>query len=172
MVNKALFSSKRTDWSTPQWLFDALDREFKFVIDAAANKKNAKCKHFFSPEENALTLAWDYEVRRRKLQGAIFCNPPYGRRDMLSWLGCGVMTAIAGVTVVYLLPARIDRPWFHQYVMEFAAEVRILEGRLRFEGAKHDAPFPSIVVPFLPGCYNAGAPVFSSIKCGPGHRTP
>ena len=38
----------RIEYNTPQWLFDALNAEFKFTLDAAASKANAKCKRFYS----------------------------------------------------------------------------------------------------------------------------
>ena len=43
MNNKVMFSSAKDDWETPQALFDELDREFHFTLDAAASptKQNA-----------------------------------------------------------------------------------------------------------------------------------
>lgn len=38
----ACFSRKSDEWSTPQALFDALDREFSFTLDAAATRVNRK----------------------------------------------------------------------------------------------------------------------------------
>jgi len=42
-LNPALFSSERGDWETPQNIFDALNEEFHFTLDAAADINNAKC---------------------------------------------------------------------------------------------------------------------------------
>lgn len=52
--------------------------------------------------------------------------------------------------VVCLLPSRTDTRWWHNYVMR-AAEIRFVEGRLKFGGASSGAPFPSAVVVFRPG---------------------
>lgn len=49
------------------------------------------------------------------------------------------------MTVVALLPARTDTRWWHDCVMK-AKEIRFIKGRLRFDGHKHNAPFPSAVV--------------------------
>ena len=49
--------------------------------------------------------------------------------------------------VVCLIPARTDTKWFHEYIYQ-KAEVRFVRGRLKFGGAKHSAPFPSMVVIF------------------------
>lgn len=53
--------------------FDELDLEFHFVLDAAANEKSAKCKDFFTPEQDGLLQNWE------RSDGVVFCNPPYGR---------------------------------------------------------------------------------------------
>lgn len=156
MNTDALFSSARADWETPQALFDVLDAEFRFTVDAAATAANTKvrrecmsmyahrhgcppmCKGYFTPEDDALTQPW---------WGTVFCNPPYGRAvaDFIRHGACEA--AACRSTVVFLVPARTDTAWWHEYVMH-ATEVRLLPGRLRFGGAAHGAPFPSAVVVF------------------------
>ena len=44
----AIYSSNRMNWETPQELFDELDREFHFTLDAASSDDNAKCIHHFT----------------------------------------------------------------------------------------------------------------------------
>ena len=44
--------------------------------------------------------------------------------------------------------SRTDTRWWHGYVMR--GEVRFLQGRIRFEGGKHCAPFPSAFAIFRP----------------------
>ena len=44
---KAIMTSDKQDWETPQELFDNLNNEFDFELDAFESDKNAKCKHFF-----------------------------------------------------------------------------------------------------------------------------
>ena len=44
----------RIEYNTPQWLFDALNVEFGFTVDAAAAKDNAKCKRYWSAEDDGL----------------------------------------------------------------------------------------------------------------------
>lgn len=54
----AMFSSQTDMWETPQPLFDELDREFHFTLDACAVRENAKCRHYFTPEEDGLKQDW------------------------------------------------------------------------------------------------------------------
>ena len=77
--------------------------------------------------------------------GVTFCNPPYGKQ-IKKWVKKGYEEAMAGSTVVMILPARTDTEWFHKYCLK--GEIRFLKGRLRFKGAQYNAPFPSMVVVF------------------------
>lgn|GEM_PF-5656189 len=52
--------------------------------------------------------------------------------------------AKAGIDLAVLVPGRTDTRWMHQYCAPW--EVRFLRGRVRFEGHKGPAPFPSAVV--------------------------
>ena len=56
MINQALFSSDKTDWCTPQQFFN---KEFHFVLDAAATYKTSKCEKCFTPKEDGLSQSWD-----------------------------------------------------------------------------------------------------------------
>ena len=140
MLNKGLFTSKTGEWETPKWLFDELDKEFNFEIDVCATKENAKCKRFFTKEDNAWRKEW---------ANVNWMNPPYGR-DIKTWVRKAFMHSTKfGKTTVALLPARTDTEWFHDYIYN-KAEIRFLKGRLKFSGSKNSAPFPSMIVIFKP----------------------
>lgn len=140
MVNKALFSSGKSDWETPDWFFDALDNEFHFTLDACASMENRKCRVFYSIHQNAFRLQW---------RGVVYCNPPYSD-GIDRWLAKAKVSALENeATIVVLVPARTDtRAWFDH--VRFG-EVRFLKGRLKFKGAPTSAPFPSALVIFRPG---------------------
>lgn len=121
---------------TPQWLFDQLDAEFGFTLDAAASPGNAKCAAFYTSEDNGLCQPWG---------GTVWCNPPYGP-EVGHWVAKGYQSAMDGATVVMLLPASTDTHWFHDYCIK--GEVRFIRGRIKFEGQPHFAPFGSMVVVF------------------------
>ena len=79
----------------------------------------------------------------------MFLNPPYGR-ELGHWIEKACESAQEGATVVCLLPARTDTRWFHRFALPFASELRFFRGRIRFAGATHSAPFPSVLVVFRP----------------------
>lgn len=58
MVNDALFSSDKNFWETPQKLFDELDAEFHFTLDAAASDENHKCARYFTQSDDGLRQNW------------------------------------------------------------------------------------------------------------------
>ena len=77
--------------------------------------------------------------------GRTFVNPPYSQIE--TWIKKGYEESQQDKLVVFLIPSRTDTRWWHEYVMK-AAEIRFIKGRLKFEGGKHNAPFPSCVVIF------------------------
>jgi len=137
MINKGLFTSNKHDYSTPQDFFDKLNAEFHFTLDPCATAENAKCKRFFTPEQDGLAQWWN---------GNVFMNPPYGR-EIGRWMKKAYEECILChncTVVVCLVPARTDTAWWHDYAMK-ADEIRYVKGRLKFDG-KSPAPFPSAVV--------------------------
>jgi phage N-6-adenine-methyltransferase len=135
MVSKVLNSSKSVEWSTPQSLFDSLDRLFHFSLDPCATRENAKCKLFFTKEDDGLAQDWS-GLR-------VFCNPPYG--DQIGkWARKCFESSQAGALVVLLVPSRTDTVWFHEWV-QYKAEIHFMKGRQRFGDAKSNAPFPSLI---------------------------
>lgn len=134
---EVMFSGKSDLWETPQSLFDELNAEFGFQTDVCAISENTKCARFYTPEQDGLNQEWI---------GTVWCNPPYGKQ-IAKWVK---KAAESNATVVMLIPARTDAGWFHEYILG-KAEVRFLRGRLKFGGAKYNAPFPSMVVVFRNG---------------------
>jgi len=127
------FKSERTTWETPPDVFDKLDAEFGFTLDVCATADNAKCKRYFTPDDDGLSQDWGRET--------CWMNPPYGR-EIGEWIRKAYES---NALVVALLPARTDTKWFHNYIYE-KASIRFIKGRIRFVGATSGAPFPSMVV--------------------------
>jgi phage N-6-adenine-methyltransferase len=133
-MNRVHFSSLREDWATPSELFAQLNAEFGFTLDAAASEHNAKAEQFYTEADDGLAQPWT---------GVVWCNPPYGR-EIHHWIEKAIRAAHQGATVVLLVPARTDSVWFQQ-LMRHADEIRLLAGRVTFEGATEPAPFPSAI---------------------------
>lgn len=149
MIAKALFTSAKDDWATPPDLFDQLNAEFHFTLDAAANHANHFCAGWFGPGspwcEDALEDGWRWELTPHS---RVWCNPPYGR-GIGRWVEKAIDEAMHGNLVVMLLPARTDTKWFH-LASDAGAEIRLIKGRLTFGGAPSAAPFPSALFIFRP----------------------
>ena len=58
-MDKILYSSNKTDWETPQKFLDELDKEFGFTLDVCALPENAKCKKYFTPDQDGLYRDWE-----------------------------------------------------------------------------------------------------------------
>lgn len=126
MVN-VHFSSQRLDWKTPEAIYGKLDAEFRFDHDP--------CPPDFTVD--GLTSSWGQSN---------FVNPPYGKA-LPHWVKKAYEEAQMGKTVVLLIPSRTDTRWWHDYCMK-ADDIRFIKGRLKFQGAKFNAPFPSAIVIF------------------------
>src|SRR5688572_2906267 len=99
-MNSVHYSSRSSEWPTPQWLFDALNREFEFTLDPASTHENAKCSKHYTQAEDGLAQDWSNEV--------VFLNPPYGK-EIGRWMRKALESADRdGATVVCLVPARSD----------------------------------------------------------------
>jgi phage N-6-adenine-methyltransferase len=137
-LNRGMFSSASGEWETPREFFDAVDSVFHFTLDVCAARANAKCKRYFTKEEDGLSLEW---------RGVCWMNPPYGREIAL-WVRKAYESSLVGGTVVVcLLPARTDTKWWHDCVIAHAESIRFIRGRLCFSG-RGPAPFPSALVVF------------------------
>lgn len=123
------FSSLRMDWQTPDAIYKALDDEFHFDYDPA-------------PPHYVI----DSLDPQNEWGNINFVNPPYGR-ELPRWIEKGYQQWQLSKTVVFLIPSRTDTRWWHDYCMK-ASEIRFIKGRLKFKGAKWNAPFPSAVVVF------------------------
>ena len=129
---KTLFSSEKHDWETPPELFERYNQIHKFTIDLAASHHNTKLPRFYTEQDNSLLQDWNGEVG--------WCNPPYNNIKQF------VKKAQESKgTFVFLLPARTDTTWFHDYVLG-KASIEFLSGRIKFVGSSNSAPFPSMVV--------------------------
>lgn len=150
MVDACMYSSAKEDWETPESVFKPLQEEFGCGLDVCADEANRKCFFFISKRQDALQVDWSQiriPIAKRSCKWSAWMNPPYGRQVTGKWVKKAYEESLKGVTVVCLLPSRTDTKWFHEYILD-KAEIRFIKGRIKFVGAKHPAPFPSMIVVF------------------------
>jgi hypothetical protein len=152
-VMRLLGSSQDENWTTPQGFFNALNKEFHFNSDAAASATNAKCSHFYTREDNALSKTWG---------GRVWLNPPYGRIMTPVFIRKAWEERNNCKVIVVLVPARTSTKWFRDYVWNSrtnqpypGVEVRF-PPRLQNDTRNHPSkperhwPFPSLIIIYRP----------------------
>lgn len=133
-----MFTAKQSNWATPHYIYSFLDRIFYFEHDLCADDSNAKSDSFITKRTDAFSVEWN---------GSCFMNPPYGKQ-IKNWVRKAYLEGSReGNTIVCLIPSRTDSSWWHDYVMK-SAEIWFIRKRIKFQGAKYNAPFPSCVVIF------------------------
>lgn len=145
-LSKTLFTSNSDEWRTPDNIFNYMQQNYQFTLDAAAAQENAKCPNYFTKQNSALENTWD---------GRVWCNPPYSRGMASKFVEKIHSEVILNKNAEFcwvLLPARTDTILWHKYIFSFAAEILFIKGRLKFLDetgkTKSCAPFPSALVLF------------------------
>lgn len=124
---KALFSKESDDWETPKNLLYTLQSKYGVMYDP--------CPVSF--EKDALKEDWETKN---------FINPPYSKIKEFVKKGTEELQKRACLNV-WLLPARTDTKWFHEYFYKKPnVEIEFIKGRLKFGKSKNSAPFPSMIV--------------------------
>lgn len=134
------FDSVRQDWETPIELFNTVNEEFNFTLDAAASEHNTKCNEYFTESDDSIKQSWGNHT--------VWLNPPYGKGYSLKqWVDKSFDASKKGATVVMLIPARTNTNWFHEVCLKYG-EVRFVKGRPKFGGADHGLPQPLCFIVF------------------------
>lgn len=147
------------DRRTPLPLFEQYNRMWGFTLDAAASHENKLVRTYCTldgtfiddrPAPEKLSdsdgLAYSWTGQR------VWINPPYGRGLLAPFIKKAYSEVRFGSceVVVALLPVRTEQAWFHDYVLN-KAQIEFLRGRVKYDGLSTGAPFPSMVVTWLPG---------------------
>jgi site-specific DNA-methyltransferase (adenine-specific) len=118
--------ASKQDWATPDYLYLALDDEFRFTIDLAAAPYNAKHSVFVSEEHDLFRYGNAALAGHRG-----FLNPPYAR--ISEFLGFCYAEKAHGLLSVCVLPASVNSSWFHAYAK--LGIVDFFKGRVSYEDA-------------------------------------
>ena len=144
----AFHSHKSIEWYTPPKVYQALDREFHFILDPFPVSYGSP------PAVDGLTIPWGQRN---------FVNPPYSLVGKA--LAKGYSESLLGNLSVFLIFVRSDTKAWRNYILDRPnVEVRFITGRLKFvssTGVKGAAPAPSAVVVMYPAGTQATRRVFS-----------
>jgi len=134
--------AKSTEWGTPDSIFVPLDEEFHFTLDAAATLENAKCRFYYNKSQDGSIQDWSGQT--------VWLNPPYNVPSLSDFTDKVIEETDRGVTTVMLVPVKTDQLWWHKLwslYLDFGnIEYRWIKGRVKFVGAEHSAPFPSVII--------------------------
>ena len=92
-------------YRTPQWLFNQLNAQFAFTVDAAATKEDSKCDVYFN---DGLNSSWDSH--------RVFCNPPFSQKA--AWMDkASYEVHLNNCPVcVMILPMCLDTKAFNEFI--------------------------------------------------------
>lgn len=137
-------------WSTPQELFNLLNDEFEFNLDACASDWNRKCLAYYDKEMDSLSIDWKYG-------SVVWMNPPYGRLAGEFIEKAYTQSRKQRCTVVCLVPANTETKWFQDYALK--GELRFIRGRVHYtdkKGKTGRPRFANVVVIFRPDGKGSG----------------
>ena len=134
LISSDLKDDMKNSWSTDQRVFDSINKEFNFDLDAAASDDNFKVGHYLTIKDDSLSVDWSkcsyiYHAKSKQVD-CVWINPPYGRGMIKKFMGKCIEQKEKGVTSVLLVPATLDAQWLP---IQEISEIRIITGgRLSF----------------------------------------
>lgn len=135
LISSDLDDDMKNSWGTDPAIFNALDKEFRFNLDAAANPSNHKVDNYLTKEDDALSIDWYLNITECKNVNyvdtlSVWVNPPYGKGYIKKFMQKAIEEKAKGVTTVLLVPATLDAQWLP---ISDISEIRIVTGgRLTF----------------------------------------
>ncbi len=135
--HKGMMTSQKSDWITPPELIDSVLQVMGMIdLDPCSPLVLAPvpAKMYYTEWSNGLEQNW---------YGRVYMNPPYGK-EIKKWIEKVIYEYnIGNVTeAIVLVPARTDTRWF---ALLTKYPWCAIQGRLKFSGHNHSAPFPSAI---------------------------
>ena len=124
---KGCFLHNTDDWATPKKFYDYLIEE-GYSDPCPLNSKEDNLSKIY-PEGTKL-----------------FINPPYSKIN--EWTE--FIKNNNHNRILLLIPSRTDTKYFHE-LLKLRPWIYFIKGRLKFGDSKESAPFPSLLLLFIPG---------------------
>jgi len=138
-VKQSWFNRDKTNYETPDNIFNPLNEKYHFTLDVAADNENHKCDNYYSQEDDGLNKDWGINI--------CWMNPPFGR-GLKKWVAKAHSESLKGATVVCLIPVRTNTNWWHDYCLQ--ADVEFIKGEVTFKGYDRGLWMPFAIVVFSP----------------------
>lgn len=123
---------KKDEWETPQWLFDIINKQYKFQMDCCANKKNTKC---FIWSEN-----FEGVVMRNYIS---WMNPPFSKSKLMF----EQFFKIIEKGIAIYRSDNLDTQLWQDIILKNADWVFFFRGRINYEGMEgKGSRFPSALI--------------------------
>lgn len=132
LIGSDLDDDMKNSWGTDPVIFNALNQEFNFSLDAACSELNTKVPRcFLTINDDALSVDWHRKLKTYEQKNLnVWCNPPYGKGYIKKFFNKAIEQKAKGVTSVFLVPATLDAQWLP---INDISEIRIITGgRLSF----------------------------------------
>jgi len=156
----------RDAWWTPAHIRQQVLDTWPITLDAAACVDSRLVPNYLGPDHpdpaRRDALAFNNWAQLAG-GGVVWLNCPYSPAKLLSeFLERAVATARAGTPVVGLLPASTGAAWWWTHIVEPAADIEFLRGRLSFDGphaatSTGTAPWACALVTWKPATKNLPA---------------
>lgn len=118
-------SFDKDTYRTPRYVFNWLDKRFKFDIDGCASAENALCELYITKEDDFTNPYWQLTCPT-----AIWVNPPYS--NPMPFVKRAAELSKAGHLVAMLLPADKSTKWYKVIQNNATEVIDIIGGRINF----------------------------------------
>jgi len=130
----------RDEWETPQWLFNILHKQYKFIFDCCASKSNTKCPIW--SEEDFLDMKRNTSALQPRVS---WMNPPFSKAlEMFRHF----FNVIPNGVAIYRCDNFETKIW-QEVIFPNASWVFIPNKRIAYEGMRGSGSrFPSALIGF------------------------
>jgi site-specific DNA-methyltransferase (adenine-specific) len=124
---------ERDTWQTPQWLFNKLNKQYKFDFDCCASEENHKCRlwtdNFKIVEIDSADISW--------------MNPPFSKaREMFEHF-----FKVIGKGICIYRCDNLETALWQEVILKNADWILIPQGRIFYEGKEGTGSrFPSALI--------------------------